>query len=453
MLILQFILNKKEDKNGTVWRWCRLSVKVPVSIEQLKSGAIRGRLTYEGHTFRYTSKKIGVDKNGKKKYEGEDKVKKEVEKQYDAYKKAGKVSTENATVKEWVDHWLVKYKKPLDTAYEGEEKIKHKKGGRVTMPTYARMLSSYELIKKYDEGRILLGKKLSQVTTDNIQVLVSRLEEEGYSASTVKKTILILNGAFEKAVRSKKMDYNPCYGVEREPDRADIGKVSEEVFIKKEDFDKVFKEALRKDEEGNYVHDFGAGVVLQLLTGCRSGELRSLSWNDIYEDELEIHHSVSWVPVLDENGNRTGNSKVYLSAGKSRASNRRIPFDSSGVMAECICILKERFDKISEGSRYIKRDRDLVLPTKTGWYITPNNYNKAVKRIVEAIYPESDITSHALRHAFISLLINDENADAAAVASYVGHSDLRITLRYAAHTDKEKKRENSNTIASLINKE
>ena len=59
------------------------------------------------------------------------------------------------------------------------------------MPTYARMLSSYGLIKKYDEGRILLYKKLSQVTTDNIQVLVSRLEEEGYSASTVKKTILI----------------------------------------------------------------------------------------------------------------------------------------------------------------------------------------------------------------------------------------------------------------------
>ena len=125
------------------------------------------------------------------------------------------------------------------------------------------------------------------------------------------------------------MDKNPCYGVEREPDRADIGKVSEEVFIKKEDYDKVFKEALRKDKEGNYVHDIGAGVVLQLLTGCRSGELRSLSWDDIYDDELEIHHSVSWVPVLDENGNRTGESKVYLSAGKSRASNRRIPFDSA----------------------------------------------------------------------------------------------------------------------------
>lgn len=86
----------------------------------------------------------------------------------------------------------------------------------------------------------------------------------------------------------------------------------------------------------------------------------------------------------------------------------------------------------------IPNKNNLVLPTSRGGYLTPNNYNKALDKILKGCNIPH-LASHALRHTFISLLVNDENCDLATVASLVGYGDIRVTLHYANHTDNQKK--------------
>ncbi len=39
------------------------------------------------------------------------------------------------------------------------------------------------------------------------------------------------------------------------------------------------------------------------------------------------------------------------------------------------------------------------------------------------------MSSHSLRHSFISILVNDENRDIASIAEIVGYNDIRVTLK------------------------
>ncbi|MBQ7775201.1 MAG: tyrosine-type recombinase/integrase [Lachnospiraceae bacterium] len=254
----------------------------------------------------------------------------------------------------------------------------------------------------------------------------------------------LLGEAFDVALSNKFMTVNPCRLVHRSSSTSNDNKVQEGGVLTKEHIERLFVEALREDDDGNPVYRYGAGVALQLAIGCRSGELRALTWQDITDNVIHIKHSVAWVSDIDENGNLLHSSHVYISATKSDASVRNIPYEEGDIVDSCLKILRKRCASI-------RKREGLVMPTSTGWYLTPNNYNKDVKRIVNAVCDEI-MASHALRHSFISFLVNDENCDIASVASLAGHGDIRVTLRYASHTDIEKKKSTLKSVSGLYNK-
>lgn len=115
-----------------------------------------------------------------------------------------------------------------------------------------------------------------------------------------------------------------------------------------------------------------------------------------------------------------------------------------------LTILKDRFEALNKQEGFALK-RPLVAGTSTGNYLTANYYNKVVKRIFKAAFPERGdlIASHKLRHSFISLLVNDKNVDIASVASIAGHGDLRTTLGYASHTNVEKKRHTIGLVSKM----
>ncbi len=84
------------------------------------------------------------------------------------------------------------------------------------------------------------------------------------------------------------------------------------------------EEALRVDEKGNAIYPYGAGVVLQLAIGCRSGELRALDWEHVTEDIINIQHSVSWVKNFDEKVTHLERepSHIYLLRSQIQAEER-----------------------------------------------------------------------------------------------------------------------------------
>ncbi len=406
------------------------------SIDKLPSGVYRARKTYKGQQITYTGSAGETEADVKRKFNQifEDTI------------RNGTVSS-SWKVEQWVEYWLDNYKKPLD--FEKEQPRRKTKGGRVSANSYSRMLQTYKCqIKETKEGRLLLRKQLQAVKPDDIQKLINELERNGLADSTVKKAQNFLSAAFEEAVKNKYMVSNPAKYVSRNGLIAEHRKdeEGEEVnILTASEVKAFFEEALRVDEEGNPVYPYGAGAALQLACGCRSGELRALDWACVKEDCIYIEHSVSWVKNLNENDESGKKTVVYLSNTKSKSSRREIPYTQDSIIAQCLGVLWKRCLSIPN------ERKNLVMPTSTGWYLTPNNYNKEIKRIIHNINANS-LSSHSLRHTFISLLVNDNNRDLATIASLVGHGDIRVTLNYAKHTNSEKKKNTLNVISDLANK-
>jgi integrase len=77
------------------------------------------------------------------------------------------------------------------------------------------------------------------------------------------------------------------------------------------------------------------------------------------------------------------------------------------------------------------RDGDPVFATKTGKAITQRNATRAFARTVERA-KLADVTFHALRHTFASILIGLGH-DVVYVADQLGHANPNTTLRTYAH--------------------
>lgn len=399
------------------------------TIDELSSGAFRARKMYNGESITYIGEKG----------ETKDEVRKKFNNKFKELIRNGTVS-ENWIVEEFLDFWFKNFKKPLD--YRKELSRNKGKGGRVSGSTYTRMLTTYNnQLKRTKAGKLLLRKQLQAVKPIDIQNLINELERAGLSDSTVKKAQNLLSAAFREAVRNGYMLTNPALLVSRNGVLAERSNDQVKDILNEQDIKVFIKEALKEDEDGKLVYPYGAGVALQLATGCRSGEVRALDWDHVMPEEIKIEHSVSWIQNLDENDNSGKKRVTYLSNAKSKASRRSIPYGEGDLIDKCLKSLKKR-------CKGIPNKNNLVLPTSRGGYLTPNNYNSELDKILKGCNIPH-LASHALRHSFISLLVNDENCDLATVASLVGHGDIRVTLHYANHTNNQKKKETLSAISKL----
>lgn len=399
------------------------------SIDELASGVFRARKLYKGQTITYTGEKG----------ETKEEVRKKFNRKFEDVIRMGTVS-ENWKVSEYVTYWLDNYKKPLD--YRKELPRNKGKGGRVSGSSYTRMLQVLNSqLKGTKAGKLLLRKQLQAVKPEDIQNLINELERSGLSDSTVKKTQNLLSAAFREAMKNGYMLSNPALLVSRNGIVNERRHGDAKAILNEQDIKDFLKEALKVDEDGKLVYPYGAGAALQLATGCRSGEIRALDWDNVRPEEIRIEHSVSWIQNLDENDESGKKRVTYLSNTKSKASRRSIPYSGNDLIDKCLKLLKQRCMKIPNKN-------NLVLPTSRGGYLTPNNYNKEIDKILQNCHIPH-LASHALRHSFISLLVNDENCDLATVANLAGHGDIRVTLHYANHTDNQKKKETLSAISKL----
>jgi integrase len=142
-------------------------------------------------------------------------------------------------------------------------------------------------------------------------------------------------------------------------------------------------------------------VLVSLNTGCRRGELTSLSWRNVDIDRN----------LLTVSGCRTKN-------GQSRVVN---------LNKEAVAVFK-RWKRQSGGS--------LVFPNGDG---KPLSY---LKTAWSKVLRDAEIVGfrwHDLRHTFASNLVM-KGVDLNTVRELLGHGDISMTLRYA-HLSSEHKAE------------
>lgn len=264
-------------------------------------------------------------------------------------------------------------------------------------------------------GRYLpdLGdKKLPDITPWLLEKHRSARLKAGVSAATANRNLTALKAALQKAVEWGILKVNPLAGVKRM--REDANAV---IRYLSADEERRLREALdareerrrqkRQDfnqwrQERGYatLPEFGAFtdhlkpmVLLALNTGMRRGELFNLQWSDV---------------------NFVGRIVTVVGKTAKSGKTRHIPLNG-----EAFSVLQRWHAQRTEST--------FVFPSHDGGRL--DNISTSWDRLVKDAKIEN-FRFHDLRHDFASKLVM-AGVDLNTVRELLGHSDIKMTLRYA----------------------
>jgi integrase len=294
------------------------------------------------------------------------------------------VEPESITVQQWINYWLISYKK---------NKVK------------PRTYDSYESLAKINLYPNIGQKNLQKLSIKDIQELYNKKYEEGLSANTIHKVNIVLKSALNKAITEGYLIKNPANFVE-------IPEIEKKVI-------KAFtpEEQMRFETNAKDYRLYEAFIV-NLDTGLRTSEILALTWDDIDLDKGEISVNKNIVLVKDrkkENGFKT----LIQDSSKTKNSTRTIPLTQRSLTL--LKQLKLRQQSLS----------NIVFCSEVGTYMSSRNYSRTFQKIL-AKAKISICNCHTMRHTFATRLF-EKGAAPKAISQLLGHASVSFTLDTYTH--------------------
>lgn len=156
-----------------------------------------------------------------------------------------------------------------------------------------------------------------------------------------------------------------------------------------------------------------------LDTGLRADEVRLLRMSQL-EDDLE------WIRNVRTKGKRYRN--VYITSGMRSLLREYLKARSD--------VLKTFYPKLTAT---IDASLPLFISTYNASAADPESFlmgAKSVWRAIKELSAKTPLHPHALRHSYALDLLEESN-DVRLVAQALGHSDVRVTMRYTERVDQE----------------
>lgn len=177
---------------------------------------------------------------------------------------------------------------------------------------------------------------------------------------------------------------NPCHGIQKYPEK------KKERFLTQIEIE-TLDDILNLPEVVKLTSPYSIAAIRMLMyTGCRSGEILSLKWSDVFLTE------------------------GYLHLKDSKTGEKTIPINES---AKSILInLRQQ-----KGNPYVfvgEKPGACLTTLKTAW--------TKVRRLAKL----EEVRIHDLRHTFASLAIK-QGVDLYTVSKLLGHKNIATTTRYA----------------------
>lgn len=267
---------------------------------------------------------------------------------------------------------------------------------------------------------------ISDLSSRDIEKMLTALKDEGLSYSTIKKAYEAVNGCF-KAFRIDRQSnlFNPCEGVSIPTENKK--EVSEILFFNKEQREKIEAEATKTYSNGTPVYRFGQAIVLIMYSGLRIGELLALCWSDVDFENKAIHINKNAVMVKQDGKYQIINQK----STKTKSGVRVIPMTQKAMSA---------LKKLQE----LTGEEKWVITSQNHQQVQQNNINRIFHKIIsKANILAQDETPdhfgvHTLRHTFASMLFAN-GCSSKVVSEILGHADTKITENIYIHLIQEQK--------------
>jgi len=256
-------------------------------------------------------------------------------------------------------------------------------------------------LREYDRAlrnRILPdlgGRRISDVTRDDLQDLADRLLAEGLDPSTIRNTLMPLRAIFRRlAGRSDSgVSVNPTTGLELPAVRGQRDRIASPTEAAR------LLDALPESDRPLW--------ATATYAGLRRGELQALRVEDVDLAAGVIRVERSW----------------DVMAGpvepKSRAGRRSVPIAA---------VLR---DYLVEHKLQLGRSEGLFFGRSPGAAFHSSTVVARARRAWTAARLEP-IGLHELRHSYASLMI-DAGVNAKALSTFMGHSSITITLDRYGH--------------------
>lgn len=267
--------------------------------------------------------------------------------------------------------------------------------------------------------------KVKNLTKFDLQTLINKMRDDGYSTSTMKKVRDIAVQIMAVAVDKKIIVSNPFKGVivPEVPKKERRALSDNEIAL------------ISQTWQG---HRLGYAALTMLYCGIRRGELLALDWKDIDFENRILH--ITKAVIFNKN-------QPIIKQPKSKAGIRDIPIPDflikiyKSIPKESPAFLTTAQGERMTGTAY-KRAWDSYenyLNTQAGGISAVGGNTKCV--VID------HITAHMLRHTYASLLY-EAGVDVKSAQRFLGHSDIETTLEIYTHLTRRKEAEAVKSINS-----
>ena len=260
-------------------------------------------------------------------------------------------------------------------------------------------VSNYTTIAHKHIVEQLGARKLRDLTADDVDRWL-RAEARVVSTRTLRLMHSLLNRAVRHAMARDKVMRNVVDLCSVPAGRA--GRRSKSLTFSQ-------AEKLLRAAEATPMHAY---IVLSLLTGARTEELRALRWQDVDlvgepDEDPHVPPSIAVVRSVRMDGDT-----------KTRRSRRRLAIPNRAVRA---------LQAHGERPEVTAASDELVFATGNGNALDPHNVRRSFRRVVAAAgLDATEWTPRELRHSFVSLL-SDAGVPLEHISRLVGHSGTAVT--------------------------
>ena len=269
------------------------------------------------------------------------------------------------------------------------------------------------------------ARKLRELSADDVDRWLAS-ESKRISTRTLQDVRSILKRAVSRAQARDKVKRNVVMLCELPRGRA--GRPSKSLT-----FDQAAAVLVAAASASNSPPWVYAYIVLSLLTGARTEELRALRWDHVVAyDEA----SGKWRPVT-EAGWEHDKFAIYVwrSVRASGDTKTRKSRRTQALSKRCVSVLQVRQEQqANELSAAARRTAGgLVFTSATGTGLDKDTVRRAFRKVTAAAgLDSSQWTPREMRHTFVSVL-SDDDMPIEKISRLVGHSETATTETVYRH--------------------